>query len=118
MSKVEPNLTAHLNDRGREALTLWINHMAPGAAPKHIRTALKMLYSDFEAAKITVVLMFLIDVADCKTPEQLRQRARVALNKMNECKASGLPDEIAVARYKAWAAVADSSRSQSRSEGV
>jgi hypothetical protein len=92
-----------LNDAGRESLMLWINHVAPSAAPKHTRQALSWLYKDFDAAKIGVGLMFQLRTVDCKTPQQLRQLAQEAIAKLNEFSANGTPTDVALERYKAWA---------------
>jgi uncharacterized protein (UPF0147 family) len=53
--------------------------------------------------KLCVYLLFKIHTSDCKTPEQLRQRAHDAIAKLNELSANGTPTDVVVARYKASA---------------
>jgi hypothetical protein len=103
MKQAESELEYRLNYAGLECLTLWVNHVAPSEAPRHARKTLSWLYGDFSAAKLGVYLLFKIRTSDCKTPEQLRQRAHEAIAKLNELSANGTPTDVVVARYKAWA---------------
>jgi predicted alpha/beta-hydrolase family hydrolase len=95
--------TFQLNDTGFSALLLWLRHVAPSKAPNHTQKALAWLYKDFNAARFGIGFMFQVPTCDCKTPDQLRQRARDAMAKLDELSSNGTPTEVAAVRYEAWA---------------
>ncbi len=69
------DITVGLNDKGREALYLWIHHVPVTEAPKHLREALRMLYRDFDSVRIGIALALQVPTVGCKTPGELRELA-------------------------------------------